>query len=465
VSQAVAAGQVIDGKYRVERVLGTGGMGVVVAATHLELGQPVAIKFLLAEGVGRPEVSARFIREARAAASIRGEHVARVLDVGRLENGAPYIVMEYLQGRDLEQMLRNGPLPIEDAVDYVIQACDAMAEAHRLGIVHRDLKPANLFLTQAPDGSPVVKVLDFGISKTSLDSAQQGLTNPAALMGSPLYMSPEQMRSAREVDHRTDIWSLGAVLYELLAGSPPFMADSVPALIACIMSDSPRSVRDFRADLPEALAAIVMRCLAKDRAARFNDVGELAAALSPFAPHRSMAVVERAARILGSIPPPPQSRSSVPAPSLAREALSLPQGTAPGWAGNHGGTLESRSTGRRNGWIAITLGAAVAIVALIGYAVRGQTTEPIAVEPREPVNATKSVAPSLPTDPAPAPDRAPVAEPVVSVPASLPSASAPPRPSVSEKKPPAVAAAVPSAVATTSAENKPKSSLKMSIKR
>jgi serine/threonine-protein kinase len=259
------------------------------------------------------------------------------------------------------------------------------------------------------------------------------------------------------------------VLYELLAGSPPFMADSVPALIACIMSDSPRSVRDFRADLPEALAAIVMRCLEKDRAARFNDVGELAAALSPFAPHRSMAVVERAARILGSIPPPPQSRSSVPAPSVAREALSLPQGTAPGWAGNHGGTLESRSTGRRNGWLPIALGAVVAIVALLGYAVRGQRAEPIAVEPREPVSATKSVVPSLPTGPAPAPERAPVAEPVVSVPASLPSASAPRseplRASVSEKKPQAVAAAAPSAVATASAENKPKSSLKMSIKR
>ena len=304
MSEAVAAGQVIDGKYRVERILGTGGMGVVVAATHLELGQPVAIKFLLAEGVGRPDVAARFIREARAAASIRGEHVARVIDVGRLENGAPYIVMEYLEGRDLEHLLRGGPLPIEDSVDYVIQACDAMAEAHRLGIVHRDLKPANLFLTQAPDGSPVVKVLDFGISKTSIDSAQQALTNPAALMGSPLYMSPEQMRSAREVDHRTDIWSLGAVLYELLAGSPPFTADSVPALIASIMSDTPRSLRNLRADLPDALIGIVMRCLEKDRASRFNDVGELAGALSPFAPHRSMAVVERAARILGSIPPP-----------------------------------------------------------------------------------------------------------------------------------------------------------------
>jgi serine/threonine-protein kinase len=348
-----------------------------------------------------------------------------------------------------------------------------MGEAHRRGIVHRDLKPANLFLTRAPDGSPVVKVLDFGISKNTIDSAQHGLTNPAALMGSPLYMSPEQMRSARDVDHRTDIWSLGAVLYELLAGSPPFTADSVPALIACIMQETPRSLADLRADLPEGLVAIVRRCLEKDRASRFNDVGELAGALSPYAPHRSMAVVERAARILGSIPPPPQSRSSVPAPSLVREAVSLQQGTAPGWAGNHGGTLESPTARRRSLALPIGAGIAVAAVAAVGYAVSARHSDtPIAVEPREAVVATQSVAPMPPTSVAPAPAQVPaptpVAEPVVPVPESA-AVAAPksdaPKLVPAEKKPRAVASTAPSADAASSTETKPKSSLKMSIKR
>jgi serine/threonine-protein kinase len=472
VSRPVAVGDVIDGKYRVERVIGTGGMGLVVAATHLELGQPVAVKFLLAEGLARREVAARFIREARAAASIRGEHVARVLDVGRLENGAPYIVMEYLEGRDLEQMVRAGPIPVADAVDYVIQACDAMAEAHRLGIVHRDLKPANLFLTQAPDGSPVVKVLDFGISKSSIDGSQQGLTNPAALMGSPLYMSPEQMRSARDVDHRTDIWSLGAVLYELCAGQPPFSADSIPALIAAIMSDPPGSLRDRRPELPEGLVAIILRCLEKDRTMRFNDVGELAAALCAFAPHRSMAVVERAARILGSIPPPPQSHSSVPVPSIAGEAQSLHAGTTPGWTGHHAGG-QQRPQGRRRSlpW-AIGIASVIAVAALGSYTLSRRNEHPAGLARGEPANAMTAVAPLPEPGPAPVPSPTPVAEPVVSaavappdVPSAVPARRAEPARSAPSPKPRASASAASSAAAATSAESKPKNSLKMSIKR
>jgi eukaryotic-like serine/threonine-protein kinase len=323
VNVPVEVGQVLADKYRVERVLGAGGMGVVVAATHLELGQLVAMKFLLAEGMGSPEVAARFIREARAAAQIRGEHVARVIDVGRLESGSPYIVMEYLEGVDLEELVRRQVVSIEEAVDYLIQACDAMAEAHRLGIIHRDLKPANLFLAQGVDGQGVVKVLDFGISKNSLDTTAGSLTATSALVGSPLYMSPEQMRSSRNVDHRTDIWSLGAVLFELLARRPPYEGETVGELMAKVLMDPLPSLRSFRSDVPVELEAVVARCLSKDPGGRFGNVAELSQALAPFAPNHSAVVVARMHRILGSVRPPATS-SAPPAPSQAPVAARTP---------------------------------------------------------------------------------------------------------------------------------------------
>ena len=209
-------GDVLAGKFRIERVLGVGGMGMVVSAMHLHLDERVAIKFLLPEALSNPEAVARFSREARAAVKIKSEHVARVIDVATLENGAPYMVMELLRGRDLSQMLQEeGALPAALAVQYVLQACEALAEAHAMGMVHRDLKPANLFLTARADGSPCVKVLDFGISKVTNMSGSgpdMGMTRTQVMMGSPLYMSPEQMASARDVDQRSDIWAVGTVL-------------------------------------------------------------------------------------------------------------------------------------------------------------------------------------------------------------------------------------------------------------
>jgi serine/threonine-protein kinase len=232
LSAAPSPGEVIATKYRVERVLGAGGMGVVVAAHHLQLETRVAIKFLLPGTLKDADAVARFAREARAAAKITNEHVARVFDVGALETGAPYIVMEFLDGVDLATRLRSqGPLDIEEAVEFLLQICEALAEAHALGIVHRDLKPANLFCFRRPDGLPWIKILDFGISKTLHTegfSAQAAFTQSAAIMGSPRYMSPEQMQSARNVDARSDIWALGIVLYELLAGRPPFKAKRYP---------------------------------------------------------------------------------------------------------------------------------------------------------------------------------------------------------------------------------------------
>ena len=221
-------GTILAGKYRVERIIGQGGMGVVVEAKHITLDERVALKFLLPEYATHPEAAGRFLREAKAAVKIKSEHVARVSDVGTLETGAPYMVMEFLEGRDLSRTLEvNGVLQVEDAVDYVIQGCDALAEAHGYGIVHRDIKPANLFLSKRPNGTPLVKVLDFGISKT-VESAIDNLTKTSSSMGSALYMSPEQMQQTRGVDHRTDIYALGITLYELLAGKQPFYADTLP---------------------------------------------------------------------------------------------------------------------------------------------------------------------------------------------------------------------------------------------
>jgi serine/threonine-protein kinase len=300
LSAAPPAGTIIAGKYRVERVLGTGGMGVVVAAHHLQLDTTVAIKFLLHGAVKGPDAIARFKREARAAVKIGNEHVARVFDVGTLDTGDPYIVMEYLEGADLATMLGNqGPLSIELAVECLLQACEALAEAHALGIVHRDLKPANLFCVRRPDDLPWIKVLDFGISKVeSRDSSSSwmALTDVRAVMGSPFYMSPEQMQAARLADARSDIWALGVILHELLSGQSPFYAESLPQVFANIAMSPPSDLRQTRPDCPVALERVVLRCLEKVPANRYGNVGDLALALAPFGPPRAQASVERIAR-------------------------------------------------------------------------------------------------------------------------------------------------------------------------
>jgi eukaryotic-like serine/threonine-protein kinase len=297
----VKEGEVLAGKYRVERVLGVGGMGVVVAAYHLMLDRRVAVKFLLSEAQTNPEVVARFARGARAAVKIESEHVARVIDVGELPNGAPYMVMEYLEGKDLGDVVaERGALPAEEAVNYVLQASEALAEAHTHGIVHRDLKPANLFLTRRADGSMHVKVLDFGISKsaTPAGAPDMGLTKTASVMGSPLYMSPEQMRSTRTVDARTDIWALGVILYELISGRLPFEATTMPELCALVLTEEPASLATLQPGLPPALAAAVARCLEKDPNKRFPNVAAFANAIAAFGPKRSIASAERISRVL-----------------------------------------------------------------------------------------------------------------------------------------------------------------------
>jgi serine/threonine-protein kinase len=279
-----AVGDVVCGKYRLLRPLGEGGMGLVFEAEHLRLRQSVAIKFLRSEVLALPDALERFEREARASARLRGPHVVQVLDVDTDESGRPYMVMELLRGRDLEAELRfQGPFPVERAVDLVLQACVAVAQAHSAGVVHRDLKPSNLFLTEEA-GKRVLKVLDFGISKIApdVDPAPASATSTCVTVGTPLYMSPEQMRSSKDVDGRSDIWSLGVILYELVAGTPPFLGTTTAA-IAAIVADAMPSLRRVRPDVPEALERVLITALAKAPADRLPTVEALAAALMPFA--------------------------------------------------------------------------------------------------------------------------------------------------------------------------------------
>jgi eukaryotic-like serine/threonine-protein kinase len=377
----VQEGDLLAGKYRVEKVLGFGGMGVVVSAFRGDLEQRVAVKFLSEAAAERPDAAERFRREARAAAKIRSEHVARVLDVGTLESGQPFMVMEYLEGNDIADELRRFTyLPIIEAVEFILQAIEALAEAHAAGVVHRDLKPGNLFLARRADGSRRVKVLDFGISKALGGSSVEelSLTKTAALIGSPLYMAPEQMRSAKDVDTRADIWSLGAMLYEMLTGQSPYTGESIPQLCAALLHDDPIPLRQHRAEIPEGLEQAVLRCLMKDRNQRYPTVYDLGRALLPFAMPDSRIHVERAERVLGATDVSLSSlammagRNSAPhvaAPTLARPitpfastpplVLKVEPPTINSWGQSAGATAPAK----RRGPLLIGIGALAAVLA------------------------------------------------------------------------------------------------------
>lgn len=295
-------GDLIAGKYRIEHVLGQGGMGIVYAANHELLSIRVAIKLLLGDVATSHEAVTRFMNEARSAMKIQSENVARVMDVGYLENGKPYMVVEFLDGDDLAKLLeQRGVLSTQEAIDYTLQALEALAQAHSIGIVHRDLKPANLFLLKRQDKTMQVKVLDFGISKATnpLAAGSGGMTSTKALLGSPYYMSPEQLRSSKSVDARADIWSIGIILFELMTGQPPFLGDNFGELFAAILETDAPSLRAKRPDVPPQLEHVVMRCLQRKPDNRYSNVGELAQALAPFASARGQRTVHR---ILDVIP-------------------------------------------------------------------------------------------------------------------------------------------------------------------
>jgi serine/threonine-protein kinase len=289
-------GDIVLDKYEITGVLGKGGMGLVLAARHREHRELVALKVLLPALRDKPELCARFAREARAGIRIKSPHVARVYDVDTVD-GVPFMVMEHLTGQDLAAVIhKRGPLPVEEAADLLLQACEPVNEAHALGIVHRDLKPGNLFLTTAADGLPFIKVLDFGISKTTVDD-DVSVTASHAVLGSPLYMSPEQLASSRSVDARSDVWSLGVMLYEMLAGKAPFSGDSFPMICAAILGGSYPRLSEARPEVPPELERLVSEALVTDREDRLPTVEAFAVGLAPFGTEAGRASCARIQRL------------------------------------------------------------------------------------------------------------------------------------------------------------------------
>jgi hypothetical protein len=446
MTDVVPIGAVLAGRYRVERVLGQGGMGVVVKAMHLQLHQPVAMKFLLPEVLGNQQIVQRFLREAQAAVRLKSEHVARVIDVGSLESGAPYMVLEYLEGSDLSMFPRS-QLSVGVVVDLVLQACEALAEAHSLGIIHRDIKPANFFITRGADGKPLLKVLDFGISKTPVTGTN--LTATQSVMGTPAYMSPEQMRSSRDVDQRSDIWALGIVLYELLNGTPPFGGDTFSSMVIKVVTEA---LPAMTVPLPGELSGIVYRCLEKDPARRFQNVAELAQALAPYAQSETQASisVQRTRSIVGL-----EAHRSSAEPGPARRAI--PPSTLSG-----GAVANTTPPASRSRW-PIVAGAAV-LLGVIGFAIvasQGGGASKTGVTP-----AARPEATATPVVASPAPAAAPPA-PAAAPPAPPPAVTTPPPPATAQVAPPDAAlpvaatrepapAATGSAVAPPAVVKKPK---------
>lgn len=356
-------GVLVADKYRLDREIGRGGMGVVFAAHHETLGHAVAVK-LLAVPPGAPSnVVDRFLREARIVVRLRSEHVVRVYDVGALPDGTHYLVMDLLEGHDLmDHLRRRGLLPVAEAVDLLVQACAGLSEAHAEGVVHRDVKLGNLFVTQRRDGSTCLKVLDFGISKSSVGiDADLDLTETAALLGSPMYMAPEQIRNAKAVDHRADLWALGVVAYRLLTGAAPFPGDTPLAVCAAITAEPPSDLRKARPDVPPALAAVLLRCLEKSPGGRPASAAALALELAPFGGPETQAVALRLAQETAT--PVPAGLASRAAEASSQTGLSRSQPPA-----THGAPPR-----RRLVWALVAVGGLVAGLGLAFALGRGNT--------------------------------------------------------------------------------------------
>ncbi|MBL8611007.1 MAG: serine/threonine protein kinase, partial [Myxococcales bacterium] len=358
-------GDVVDSKYAIVRTVGRGGMGIVYEARHLKLQQRVAIKFLKEELVGNAESIARFDREARAAARLSSPHAARIYDVDATPDGVPFIVMEYLEGHDLaaELVQRGGTLPIDEAVDWILQACSAMAEAHAASIVHRDLKPSNLFACESASGGAVVKVLDFGISKITVD-LDENLTSNTTVLGTPHYMSPEQV-TAGGVDGRSDIWALSVILYRAITGQFPFQAPNATALAVAIATEPPVPILERAPTLPAPLAGAIMQGIAKAKDARHPTVRALAQAIAPFgsgrfaAPAQAPAAARSSPRMHLDLPAAP-----TPAASAASAAEEMAE-TRSTWGKTEPGAPRGRG---RVVAAALALGLGLGLVGTLGFA-------------------------------------------------------------------------------------------------
>jgi serine/threonine protein kinase len=395
----VREGQTVAGKYVIGRTLGVGGMGIVYAARDARLERQVAIKVLLPRLVTSPTATQRFMREARAATRITSEHVVKLLEIDTLPDGTPLLVMEYLEGRDLRAVLReDGPLPPRLAIDYLLQALQAIAEGHTQSIVHRDLKPSNLFLTTRADGTPLIKVLDFGIAKT-LDpepSDTFALTSSEDVrLGSPTYMPPEQLQNPRDVDSRADIWALGVTLHELVSGGPPFQAQSYAELLSRILSAPPESLKSRIVDLalPAGLCDIVAKCLEKNRDSRYSNAAELATALAPFGSDDARLSLHRVTGLTRSPTTPRSSRvpATIVSDSLGTCETTLPVPVDPALGPQDPLTSSGsrRVAGARasRGRVALVLG--VAVVAAAAALISRQKVAPPVSQPE----AAKTPAP------------------------------------------------------------------------
>jgi len=329
-------GALVAEKYRIDRVLGVGGMGVVYAATHELLRQQVALKLLLPEVAKNKEAVARFLHEGRATARLQSAHVVRVTDVGMVDT-TPFLAMELLSGEDLGEIVTARPrILVTETVDWLLEAMEGLAHAHAAGIIHRDLKPSNLFLARVGEAS-VIKVVDFGISK-SIGDGSAHVTATSAVLGSPAYMAPEQLRSSKHVDARADVWSLGVIAFELLTRNMPFNGDNVGEVFANVLEKAPPRPTALRAEIPGPLEQAILRCLQKNPDDRYPNIAELAKAIARYGTGRCDALVEsiekKLAPTLGapvrstSIPDleAPKSRASAPTVSVSKPPISAPSG-------------------------------------------------------------------------------------------------------------------------------------------
>jgi serine/threonine protein kinase len=304
---ALAIGDIVADRYRVGPVIGAGGMGIVYKAQHIELGTWVAVKVIRPDIAQNSSLWRRFEREARALAALHNKNVVRVHDAGTLPSGLRYLVMEYLEGTDLRRLLvERGSMPVPEAVDHVLQVCSALGDAHRLHIIHRDIKPENIFLARFRACEPTIKLLDFGVARFLDDKGQ--LTVPGRGVGSPRYLSPEQVLNAGSADQCSDIWGVGLLLYELISGRSPFEGLNAAQICLSICQGSFRSIATLCPELPPALCAAIMHCLEPDPKRRFQSAEEVMAALEPFSSRHLRGPKASAAEALSPTPPVPRAK-------------------------------------------------------------------------------------------------------------------------------------------------------------